>query len=29
LVVGWSRGQVMLCAVYTVHKETKSTIFLV
>jgi hypothetical protein len=28
-VAGWSRGRVMLCAVYTVHIETKSVSFLV
>jgi hypothetical protein len=28
-VVGRSRGQVTLCAVYTMHKETKSAGFLV
>jgi hypothetical protein len=29
LVVGRSRRRVILCAVYTVHKETRSTSFLV
>jgi hypothetical protein len=28
-VAGRSRGRVMLCAVYTVHKETRSASFLV
>jgi hypothetical protein len=28
-VAGWSRGQVTLCAVCTVHKETSSADFLV
>jgi hypothetical protein len=28
-VTGRSRGQVMLCAVCTVHEETRSTSFLV
>jgi hypothetical protein len=28
-VAGRSRGRVMLCAVYTVYKETRSTGFLV
>jgi hypothetical protein len=28
-VVGRSRGWVMLCAVYTMHKEMRSAVFLV
>jgi hypothetical protein len=29
LVAGWLRGQVTLCVVYTVHKETSSASFLI